>query len=61
VLDGYSRTRLAGATAPSEASWVALMVLSTTTTPAEFAQAHQAFMHLYNTTAHHGLLTEPSA
>jgi len=29
VLDGYSRTRLAGAVAPSEASWVALMVLYT--------------------------------
>jgi hypothetical protein len=29
VLDGYSRTMLAGAVAPSEASWVALMVLST--------------------------------
>lgn len=24
----------------------------------EFAQAHQAFMHLYNTTAHQGLLQE---
>jgi transposase InsO family protein len=29
VLDGYSRTMLAGAVAPSEASWVALMVLDT--------------------------------
>ncbi len=29
VLDGYSRTMLAGAVAPSEAGWVALMVLST--------------------------------
>jgi hypothetical protein len=29
VLDGYSRTMLAGAVAPSEASWVALMVLYT--------------------------------
>jgi hypothetical protein len=28
MLDGYSRTMLAGAVAPSEASWVALMVLS---------------------------------
>ena len=27
VLDGYSRTMLAGAVAPTEASWVALMVL----------------------------------
>jgi transposase InsO family protein len=27
VLDGYSRTMLAGAVAPAEASWVALMVL----------------------------------
>jgi len=27
MLDGYSRTMLAGAVAPSEASWVALMVL----------------------------------
>jgi transposase InsO family protein len=27
ILDGYSRTMLAGAVAPSEASWVALMVL----------------------------------
>jgi hypothetical protein len=27
ILDGYSRTRLAGAVAPTEASWVALMVL----------------------------------
>jgi hypothetical protein len=26
VLDGYARTRLAGAGAPPEASWVALMV-----------------------------------
>jgi transposase InsO family protein len=29
VLDGYSRTMLAGAVAPAEASWVALMVLYT--------------------------------
>ena len=29
VLEGYSRTMLAGAVAPSEASWVALMVLYT--------------------------------
>jgi transposase len=125
VLDGYSRTMLAGAVAPAEASWVALMVLyaaclrygtpatlvsdsggaftsndfeavchrlqihheliestkgesylnwmethfnvqrrlydyqfSLTTTPAEFEQAHQAFMELYNTTAHQGLLKD---
>jgi len=125
LLDGYSRTMLAGAVAPTEASWVALMVLYTaclrygvpqflisdsggaftsnefeavcthlqiehkpmestqgesylnwmethfnvqrrlydyqfslSTTPMEFEQAHQAFMHLYNTTAHQGLLKE---
>jgi transposase len=125
VLDGYSRAMLAGAVAPAEASWVALMVLyaaclrygtpatlvsdsggaftanefeavchrlqihhkliestkgesylnwmethfnvqrrlydyrfSLTTTPAAFEQAHQAFMELYNTTAHQGLLKE---
>ena len=29
MLEGYSRTILAGAVAPSEASWVALMVLYT--------------------------------
>ena len=29
LLDGYSRTILAGAIAPSEASWAALMVLYT--------------------------------
>jgi len=29
ILDGSSRTMLAGAVAPTEASWVALMVLST--------------------------------
>lgn len=125
VLDGYSRTMLAGAVAPAEASWVALMVLyaaclrygtpatlisdsggaftsnefeavchrlqihhepiestkgesylnwmethfnvqrrlydyqfSMTTSPAAFEQAHQAFMALYNTTAHQGLLND---
>jgi transposase InsO family protein len=125
MLDGYSRTILAGAVAPAEASWVALMVLYTacrrygapetlisdsggafiskdfeavcrrlqiyhapmestkggsylnwlethfnvqrrlydyqfslTTTPAEFEQAHQAFMALYNSTAHQGLRKE---
>jgi len=119
VLDGYSRTMLAGAVAPADASWMALMVLfaaclyygtpatlisdsggaftsnafeavcrrlqihheliesttgesylnwmethfnvqrrlydyrfSLTTTPAAFEQAHQAFIELYNTTAH---------
>jgi len=123
ILDGYSRTMLAGAVAPSEASWVALSVLSTacrrygvpehllsdsggafisaafegvctrlgidhhtivstegqsyqnlmethfniqrrfydyqfslTRTPLEFAEAHQRFLELYNTTAHQGLL-----
>jgi transposase len=128
ILDGYSRTMLAGAVAPVEASWVALMVLYTaclrygapealisdsggaftsnefeavctrlqidhqpiestkgesylnwmethfnvqrrlydyqfslTTTPLEFEQAHQAFMHLYNTTAHQGLLKDQFA
>ncbi len=29
LLDGYSRTMLAGAVAPAEASWVTLMVLYT--------------------------------
>lgn len=125
ILDGYSRTMLAGAVAPTEASWVALMVLYTaclrygspktiisdsggayiseafeavcdrleihhepivskhgesyknlmethfnvqrrlydyqfslTTTPVEFEQVHQAFLHTYNTTAHQGLLKE---
>lgn len=125
LLDGDSRTLLAGAMAPSEARWAALLVLSTaclrygapqmlladsggasiskefeavctrveidhqtllstqgesdmhvmetpcnmqrrwddypfslSTTPAELAQAHQAFIRLYNTTAHQGLLTE---
>jgi transposase InsO family protein len=125
VLDGYSRTMLAGAVAPTEASWVALMVLYTaclrygapqalisdsggaftsnefeavcprlhidhkpmestkgesylnwmethfnvqrrlydsqfslSTIPMEFEQAHQAFLELYNTTAHQGLLQD---
>ena len=125
VLDGYSRTMLAGAVAPSEASWGALMVLHTaclrygapqylisdkggasisdefeavcqrlgidhkkmtstqgesslhiiethfniqrrlydsqlslTRTPLEFEPVHQDCMHLYNTTAHQGLLKE---
>lgn len=125
MLDGYSRTMLAGAVAPTEASWVALMVLYTaclrygvpqtmisdsggaftsnefeavcqrlhihhepiestkgesylnwmethvniqrrlydyqfslTKAPAEFEQIHQAFMELYNTTAHQGLLND---
>lgn len=125
ILEGYSRTMLAGAVAPTEASWVALMVLYTaclrygvpqglisdrggaftsnefeavctrlqmnhtpiestkgesylnwmethfnvqrrlydyqlslSTTPMEFEQAHQAFMELYNTTAHQGLLKD---
>jgi transposase InsO family protein len=125
LLEGYSRTMLAGAVAPAEASWVTLMVLYTaclrygapehlisdsggaftsnevkavlrrlqiapnpvlstqgesyknlmethfniqrrlydyqfslTTTPAEFEQAHQAFMETYNTTAHQGLLQD---
>ena len=125
ILDGYSRTMLAGAVAPTEASWVALMVLYTaclrygvpyslisdsggaftsnefeavctrlqidhkpiestkgesylnwmethcnvqrrlydyqfslSTTPMAFEQAHQAFLHLYNTTAHQGLHKE---
>jgi hypothetical protein len=125
MLDGYSRTLLAGAIAPSEASWVALMVLYTaclrygapqtlisdsggayisnefeavcarleidhqtiistqgesymnlmethfniqrrlydyqfslSNTPAELEQAHQAFIRLYNTTAHQGLLKD---
>jgi transposase InsO family protein len=125
ILEGYSRPILAGAVAPSEASWVALMVLYTacrrygapetlisdsggaftskdfragcrrlqrhqapmestkggsylhwlethfnvqrrlydyqfslTATPAEFEQAHQAFMALYNSTAHQGLRKE---
>lgn len=125
ILDGYSRTMLAGAVAPTEASWAALMVLYTacrrygapetlisesggaftsndfeavcrrlqmhhepmestqggsylhwmethcnvqrrlydyqfsfTATPAEFEQAHRAFMALYNSTAHQGLLKD---
>jgi transposase InsO family protein len=125
ILDGYSRTMLAGAVAPSEASWVALTGLYTacqrygvpvhlisdsggafisnafegvctrldidhqtmvstqgqssmnlmetpfniqrrlydyqlalTRTPCEFAEAHQRFLALYNTTAHQGLLKE---
>jgi hypothetical protein len=125
ILDGYSRMIVAGAVAPSEASWVALLVLYTacqrygiprtlisdsggafvatafeavcrrlgiahttivstagesylnliethfniqrrvydyqfslTRTPMEFEQAHQRFIHLYNTTAHQGLLKE---
>ena len=125
VLDGYSRTMLAGAVAPTEASGVALMVLYTaclrygapqalisdsggaftsnefeavctrlqidhkpiestkgesyrnwmethfnvqrrlydyqfslSTTPMECEQAHQAFLELYNTTAHQGLLQD---
>jgi len=28
-------------------------------TPAKLEQAHQAFLHLYNTTAHQGLLKRP--
>jgi transposase len=125
ILDGYSRTMLAGAVAPVEASWVALMVLYTacqrygvpetivsdsggaftsndfeavcrrlqirhepmesskggsylnwmeshfnvqrrlydyqfalTTTPTAFEQAHPAFMALYNSTAHQGLVKD---
>jgi hypothetical protein len=125
ILEGYSRTILAGAMAPSEASWAALLVLYTaclrygaphtlisdsggayistefeavctrleidhqtiistqgerymnliethcnmqrrlydyqfslSPTPAALEQAHQAFMQLYNTTAHQGLLKE---
>lgn len=128
ILDGYSRTLLAGAVAPAEASWVALTVLysaclrygapehiisdsggayisedfeavctrlqidhativstqgqsymnliethfniqrrlfdyqfSLTQTPMEFEQAHQEFIRLYNSTAHHGLLEEKFA
>jgi transposase InsO family protein len=125
VLEGYSRTMMAGAVATSEASWAALMVLYTaclrygvpqhlisdrggayisdefeavcvrlgidhkkitstegesylnlmethfniqrrlydyqfslSRTPLEFEQAHRDFLHLYNTTAHQGLLQE---
>src|SRR6266568_3999062 len=55
ILDGYSRTMLAGAVAPTEASWGALMVLYTACLR---YGAHQAFMELYNTTAHQGLLKD---
>jgi hypothetical protein len=125
MLDGYSRTMLAGAVAPTEASWAALRVLYTaglrygvphalisdsggayisadfeavcdrlaidhktivssegqsylnfmethfniqrrlydyqfalSTTPAELEHLHQTFMHVYNTTAHQGLLRD---
>jgi putative transposase len=125
MLDGYSRTMLAGALAPTEASGAALTVLYTaclrygvpqalisdsggayissdfeavcdrltinhkplissegqsylnfmethfniqrrlydsqfalSTTPAAWAQVHQTFMHVYNTTAHQGLLKD---
>jgi hypothetical protein len=125
LLDGYSRAMRAGAVAPAEASWVALMGLYTacrrygapqallsesggaftsnafeavctrlqmdhkpiestqgesylngmethcnvqrrlydyqcslSLTPMEFEQAHQAFLELYNTTAHQGLRKE---
>jgi transposase InsO family protein len=125
ILAGYSRPMLAGMIAPTEATWVALMVLSTAClrygapasrvsdrggaytsadvdavcarlqlrhetisstqgesdqhwmeapcnsqrrlydyqfslarTPAELERRHQAFMPLYNTTAHQGLLTD---
>ena len=125
VLEGYSRTMVAGAIVPTESSWAALMVLSSACrrygvpdslisdrggaftshefeavcgrlgimhhtivstqgesylnwmethfnvqrrlydyqlslakTPVELEQAHQAFLHLYNTTAHQGLLKD---
>jgi transposase InsO family protein len=125
ILEGYSRAILAGAMAPTEATWAALMVLYTaclrygaptylvsdsggaytsdafeavckrleidhkTTvstqgqsylnwiethfniqrrlydyqfscalSPSDLEQRHQAFIHLYNTTAHQGLLTD---
>jgi transposase len=125
ILEGYSRTMLAGAIAPTEATWVALMVLYTAClrygapvhlvsdsggaytsadfeavctrlqiqhetivstqgesylnwmethfniqrrlydyqfslarTPAELEQRHQAFIRIYNTTAHQGLLKD---
>ena len=125
LLEGYSRTMLAGVVAPAEATWAALMVLYTAClqygvpehlvsdgggaytsnafeavcqrlaidhrtitsgageswknlmethfniqrrlydyqfslakTPMEFEQRHQAFIQLYNTTAHQGLLRE---
>ena len=123
LLEGYSRTMLAGAMAPTEATWAALMVLYTAclrygaptylvsdsggadtsdafeavcgrleiehktivstqgqsylnwiethfdiqrrlydyqfslaSSPSDLEQRHQAFIHLYNTTAHQGLL-----
>ena len=125
ILAGYSRTILAGAMAPTEATWAALMVLYTAclrygaptylvsdsggaytsdafeavcgrlgiehktivstqgqsylnwiethfdiqrrlydyqfalaSSPSDLEQRHQAFMHLYNTTAHQGLLAD---
>src|SRR5215475_13119721 len=125
ILEGYSRTILAGAMAPTEATWAALMVLYTAclrygaptclvsdsggaytsdafeavcgrleidhktivstqgqsylnwiethfdiqrrlydyqfslaSSPSDLEQRHQAFMHLYNTTAHQGLLAD---
>ena len=125
ILEGYSRTILAGAMAPTEATWAALMVLYTAclrygaptflvsdsggaytsdafeavcsrleidhktivstqgqsclnwiethfniqrrlydyqlslaTSPSDLEQRHQAFMQLYNTTAHQGLLAD---
>jgi transposase InsO family protein len=125
ILEGYSRTMLAGMMAPAEATWVALMVLYTAClrygapgtlvsdrggaytsndfeavctrlqvrhetivstqgesylnwmethfniqrrlydyqfslarTPAELEQRHQAFIQIYNTTAHQGLLKD---
>jgi len=125
ILEGYSRTILAGAMAPTEATWAALMVLYTAclrygaptflvsdsggaytseafeavctrleidhktivstqgqsylnwiethfniqrrlydyqlslaSSPSDLEQRHQAFMHLYNTTAHQGLLVD---
>jgi Integrase core domain/Homeodomain-like domain len=125
ILEGYSRTILAGAIAPTEATWAALMVLYTAclrygaptylvsdsggaytsdafeavcgrleidhktivstqgqsylnwiethfdiqrrlydyqfslaSSPSDLEQRHQAFIHLYNTTAHQGLLAD---
>ena len=125
ILEGYSRTILAGAMAPPEATWAALMVLYTAclrygaptylvsdsggadtsdafaavcgrlelehktivstqgqsylnwiethcdmqrrlydyqfslaSSPSDLEQRHQAFIHLYNTTAHQGLLAD---
>jgi transposase InsO family protein len=125
ILEGYSRTLLAGAMAPTEATWAALMVLYTAclrygaptylvsdsggaytsdafeavcgrleidhktivstqgqsslnwiethfnlqrrlydyqfslaSSPSDVEQRHQAFIHLYNTTAHQGLLAD---